>query len=95
MFRFSLTRGWDLVISRLKAGDTGGYECQVVDREDRTMTRVTRELIVTPGDKFISLGEEGLLQRDDPSSVGGEARDNYGGFGIKRKCFRKSPRLKG
>ena len=71
LFRFSITRGWDLVISRLKAKDSGGYECQVVDRVDRTMTRVTRELIVTSEDKLISL-EEGFLQRDDPSSVKGE-----------------------
>ena len=71
MLRFSITRGWDLVISRLKAGDSGGYECQVVNRGEGSLTRVTRELIVTPGDKFISLGA-GLLQRDDPSSVRGE-----------------------
>ena len=85
MNRFSITRGWDLVISRLRAGDSGGYECQVVDREDRSMTRVTRELVVTSGDKFISLGEEGgLLQRDDPSSVWGENRDKERGSRIKR-----------
>ena len=74
LFRFSVTRGWDLVISRLRAGDSGGYECQVVNRVEGTMVRVTRELMVTPGDKFISL-EEGLLQRDDPSSVRGEGED--------------------
>ena len=80
LFRFSITRGWDLVISRLKAGDSGGYECQVVDRVDRTMTRVTRELIVTSEDKLISL-EEAFLQRDDPSSVRGEDRRGQGSPG--------------
>ena len=93
LFRFSITRGWDLVISRLKAKDSGGYECQVVDRVDRTMTRVTRELIVTSEDKLISL-EEGFLQRDDPSSVRGEDRRTRKS-GIKLKSFRKSPRLEG
>ena len=71
--RFTVTRDCDLVIARLGAEDGGGYECQVVDRVDRTMTRVTRELIVTSEDKLISL-EEGFLQRDDPSSVRGEDR---------------------
>ena len=93
MFRFTITRGWDLVISRLKAGDSGGYECQVVDRVDRTMTRVTRELIVSSEDNLISL-EEDFLQRDDPSSVRGEDMMTRKS-GIKLKSFRKSPRLEG
>ena len=89
-----MTRGWDLVISRLEAGDSGGYECQVVDREDRTTTRITRELLVTPGDKFTGGAANIPLQRDDPSSVTGESKKDIP-WCYNFSCVRGSPRIKG